>query len=268
MEEMLRADVALYQGGLAASRTAAQRAIDEGRAFANGKRIERASEKLPADAQLSIEAAQEEYVSRGAYKLLGALQAFGVSPEGLVCADIGASTGGFTQVLLRRGAKRVYAIDVGENQLARELLADERVVSMEHCNARELHASSLPEAVDLIVYDVSFISATLLYDAMLAIGAENARVVGLIKPQFEAGRQAVGKKGIVKRAEDHERAVLRCRDAAFARGLRMTGLVPSPIRGGDGNREYLCLLEKTGGLVSEAAVRECVKSAQRSGEGD
>lgn len=257
----IRADAALFQRGLVQSRTAAQKAIAEGRAYANGKLITKASEKFSEDAELSIEAREEEYVSRGAYKLVGALDAFGIDPNGCVCADIGASTGGFTQVLLRRGARRVYAIDVGVNQLAQELLHDERVISMENCNARALQAESLPEQVDLVVYDVSFISATLLYDAMLNIGKDSLKIVGLIKPQFEAGRQAIGKNGIVKKPQDHIHSILRCRDAADVRGLRMTNVMVSPIHGGDGNTEYLCLLEKEGVSVSDETIKRCVQAA-------
>ena len=261
MGDILRADVALYQSGLAPSRTAAQKAIEEGRAFADDRRIERPSEKLPINAKLRVVPREEEYVSRGAYKLIGAIEAFHIDVNGLVCADIGASTGGFTQVLLRHGAKKVYAIDVGENQLADELRKDDRVVCMEHTNARTLQAGSLPEKIDLIVYDVSFISATLLYDAMLAISSDNVRIIGLIKPQFEAGRQAIGKNGIVKKAADQENAIYRCCDAAKQRGLCMTGLIVSPIHGGDGNTEYLCLFEKDGGCVSDTQIKACVKTA-------
>ena len=257
----IRADAVLFQSGLVQSRTAAQKAIAEGRAYANGKLITKASEKLSENAELSIEAREEEYVSRGAYKLVGALDAFGIDPNGCVCADIGASTGGFTQVLLRRGARRVYAIDVGVNQLAQELLHDERVISMENCNARALQAESLPEQVDLVVYDVSFISATLLYDAMLNIGKDSLKIIGLIKPQFEAGRQAIGKNGIVKKPQDHIHSILRCRDAADVRGLRMTNVMVSPIHGGDGNTEYLCLLEKEGVSVSDETIKRCVQAA-------
>lgn len=265
MAEIIRADVALFQNGLVQSRTAAQKAIEEGRAFADEKQILRASEKLSSEAVLQVIPKEEDYVSRGAYKLLGALKAFRVDVNGLVCADIGASTGGFTQVLLRSGAKRVYAIDVGENQLAGELREDERVISMEHCNARALQADSLGEPVDLIVYDVSFISATLLYDAMLAISADDVKIVGLIKPQFEAGRQAIGKNGIVKKPSDQEMAICRCRDAARVKGLVMSQLIVSPIHGGDGNIEYLCLIEKYGEQVTDELIRTCVKEAQGKG---
>lgn len=261
MSDGLRADAALYQRGLVSSRTLAQRAIAEGRVFADGRKIAKSSEKVADESVLTVTPREEEYVSRGAYKLIGALDAFGLDPQGLVCADIGASTGGFTQVLLRRGAQRVYAIDVGENQLAADLRADDRVISMENCNARALSETSLPEKVDLIVYDVSFISATLLYEAMKAIGKPELKIVGLIKPQFEAGRQAIGKNGIVKRPADHEKSIYRCRDAALQLGLQMTDLIVSPIHGGDGNTEYLCMLSTDGTSVMDESVKECVKSA-------
>ena len=255
-----RADTALFEAGLAPSRTAAQRVIAEGRAFCGAARILRASERVDPGS-LRVEPSGEEYVSRGAYKLIGALDAFAVSPEGLVCADIGASTGGFTQVLLRRGAARVYAVDVGTAQLAPALRADPRVVVMENTNARTLTAQSLPERADLIVYDVSFISATLLYPAMRAILRPGGRIVGLIKPQFEAGREAVGKGGIVRSAQARERSIHRCRDASREAGLVMRSVIPSPIEGGDGNREYLCLLQADAPWeteVSDAVVHACV----------
>jgi len=263
MPEEIRSDAALFQVGLVSSRTSAQKAIAEGRVFIGDRKVEKPSEKVADPSLLKLLPREDEYVSRGAYKLVGALDAFGIDPADLVCADIGASTGGFTQVLLRRGAKRVYAIDVGENQLALELKDDPRVVSMEKCNARALQADSLTEQVDMIVYDVSFISATLLYDAMLTIGKPGLRIVGLIKPQFEAGRQAIGKNGIVKKPADHEIAIKRCRDAAQARGLHMNELTVSPIHGGDGNIEYLCLLSRDGECVTEESIKECVKEAHR-----
>lgn len=257
----MRIDAALFQRGLVSSRTAAQRAIEDGRVFIDDQKITKASEKVSEETVIRLMPKEEEYVSRGAYKLVGALDAFGVEPEGTVCADIGASTGGFTQVLLRRGADRVYAIDVGQNQLAEELKCDPRVVSMENCNARALRSDSLPEQVDLIVYDVSFISATLLYDAMIAIGKPDLCIVGLIKPQFEAGRQAIGKNGLVKKASDHENAIFRCRDAANARGMVMSKIIVSPIQGGDGNIEYLCLISKSGTAVSDNEIKKCVQKA-------
>ena len=239
MGDMLRADVALHQSGLVPSRTAAQKAIEEGRAFADDRMIERPSEKLPINAKLRVVPREEEYVSRGAYKLIGAIEAFHIDVNGLVCADIGASTGGFTQVLLRHGAKKVYAIDVGENQLADELRKDDRVVCMEHTNARLLQAESLPEKIDLIVYDVSFISATLLYDAMLAIGSDDVRIIVLIKPQFEAGRQAIGKNGIVKDEKARQKAIDKVIESANACGFVLIEKIISPIKGGDGNIEYI-----------------------------
>lgn len=267
MQERMRADVALFQRGLVSSRMAAQRAIEQGRAFADDRQILKPSEGVSANTMLRVTAAQEEFVSRGAYKLMGALDSFGVDPKGLVCADLGASTGGFTQVLLRHGAKKVYAIDVGENQLAQELREDARVISMEKCNARALQADNLPEQVDLVVYDVSFISATLLFDAMQAISKPDARIIGLIKPQFEAGKGAIGKNGIVKRAADHEKAIDRCREAALQHGWNMTALIVSPIRGGDGNIEYLCLLECRDAAISDKLIHECVRKAHAHSAG-
>lgn len=256
----IRLDVALFQKGLCTSRTTAQKAIAQGQVFVNDSPAVKAS-LMVTDADIFRVDSPDHYVSRGAYKLLAALQAFPISVNQLLCADIGASTGGFTQVLLEKGARHVYAIDVGSNQLAQQLQDDLRVTSIEHCNARALQNDSLPAPVDCIVYDVSFISATLLLPAMRRIAHENAWIIGLIKPQFEAGRQAIGKKGIVKKPSDHLRSICAIRNSAEQNGLFMTALIPSPILGGDGNREYLCLLQPEGNSVSESTIQAVVEQA-------
>lgn len=265
MKEGERADTAIFAAGLAPSRTAARHTIEEGRAFIGGVEIEKPSQIVDNPALLTVRSAPE-YVSRGAYKLLGAMEAFCISAEGCVCADIGASTGGFTQVLLNAGAARVYAIDVGTNQLAPSLRKDERVVVMENTNARYLTAESLPEPVKLITYDVSFISASLLYPAMRTLLAPGGLILGLIKPQFEAGREAIGKGGIVKHPRDHERAICSLIAAARQSDLSLTGLMPSPIRGGDGNIEYLARIEcgASQESVSDERVAQTVRIAFES----
>lgn len=255
MSSLIRADTRVFNAGLAPSRTQAQRLIAEGRVTCGGIKITRASQPVSDDCEISI-AEGDNYVSRGAYKLIGALDSFSFDPAGLVCADIGASTGGFTQVLLERGAHKVYAVDVGHGQLSPVLRTDSRVISIEGMNARELSPEMIPEKVELLVYDVSFISASLLYEAMASVLDESGVIIGLIKPQFEAGRAAIGKNGIVKKAVFRRDSVLKCKTASEACGLFMTHLIRSPIEGGDGNIEYLCMLEKSGTSLSEKQIDE------------
>lgn len=198
--ESLRADVFLVEHGFAKSRTEAQSAIRMGRVRADGDIVMRPSQTLKPDAAIVYEK-PHPYVSRGALKLLGALDHFKFSPEGLVCLDVGASTGGFTEVLLERGAARVYAVDVGHGQLAGKLKRDPRVVSKEGVNSRDLNAEHVPEAPRALVADVSFIGLRLALPPALAMAAAGAWLVALVKPQFEVGRFAIGKGGIVRDGE-------------------------------------------------------------------
>jgi 23S rRNA (cytidine1920-2'-O)/16S rRNA (cytidine1409-2'-O)-methyltransferase len=232
-----RADLMLVERGLFASRARAQEAIAAGLVSADGAPVRKASDLLAPD--VAIEArAPHPYVSRGGVKLAAALDAFGFDPRGLVCLDVGASTGGFTEVLLARGAARVYAVDVGHGQLHPKVLGNRRVVSLEGTDARSLDRRLIPEPIDLLAADVSFISLRLVLPAAVALLAPHAALAVLVKPQFEAGPAHV-KKGIVR-----DEAVRRqvCREtAAFvdALGFTVAGVIPSPIEGGDGNREYL-----------------------------
>jgi 23S rRNA (cytidine1920-2'-O)/16S rRNA (cytidine1409-2'-O)-methyltransferase len=181
-------------------------------------------------------------VGRGGLKLEAALAAFAVDPGGRTCLDVGASTGGFTDCLLQHGAARVYALDVGHGQLAWTIRQDPRVVVMEHFNARHLTPDDLAERPSLAVADVSFISLTLVLPAVAAVLSDGGVIVSLIKPQFELSRGEVGRGGIVRDPEAHERAVGKIRDFAAGRGWHWSGCIPSPITGADGNREFLCLL--------------------------
>ncbi len=195
---------------------------------------------VAADAPVVVDL-PEPYVSRGGHKLAAALDAFAIDPAGLICLDVGASTGGFTDVLLQRGAARVYALDVGRGQLAESLREDARVVSMERTNARNLRPGSLPEPVDLAVVDVSFISLALILGPVAGCLAAGDRhgIVALVKPQFEAGREAVGRGGVVRDPAVHRAVLERVAAAAEAAGLGVVGAVASPITGADGNREFL-----------------------------
>ena len=237
MTQRRRADRLLVERGLFESRSKAQAAIAAGMVTANGARIAKPSEEIAIDA--AVEATPEHpWVSRGGLKLVAALDSFGINPRGRVCLDIGASTGGFTHVLTERGARRVYAVDVGRGQLHASLRTRPEVVSMEDTDVRKLDLSFFSEPPDLIVADVSFISLKLVLPAAQALVRKPTDLVALIKPQFEAGRAHL-KKGVVRDA-GVQRAV--CEDmSAFVTSLGWTvhGIIPSPISGGDGNREFL-----------------------------
>jgi 23S rRNA (cytidine1920-2'-O)/16S rRNA (cytidine1409-2'-O)-methyltransferase len=232
----------LVARGLFESRARAQAAIAAGRVTADGVPVRKASETISAAA--AIEAAPEHpYVSRGAVKLAAALDHFALDVTGRVCLDVGASTGGFSEVLAARGARRVYAVDVGTDQLHRRLRDNKTIVSIEQADIRRLDRSHLSEPPDLATIDVSFISLKLVLPAVGELLMPRANLVALIKPQFEAARRAI-KKGIVRNAAVHQAV---CDDiAAFlvARGWRVGGRVPSPIRGGDGNREFFIEAER------------------------
>ncbi len=232
-----RADLLLVERGLFESRAKAQEAIAAGLVTAGGAPVRKASDLIDATAEIMAEA-PHPYVSRGGVKLAAALDAFAVDPADRTCADIGASTGGFTEVLLARGARKVYAVDVGHGQLHLRLAAEPRVVSLERTDVRRLDRSLVGELIELAVIDVSFISLKLVLPAVIELLSRRADLVALIKPQFEAGREHVG-KGIV-RDEAVQRAVCEDIDASLrAQDFDVLGLIASPILGGDGNREFL-----------------------------
>jgi len=232
-----RADLLLVERGLFDSRTRAQAAIAAGRVRADGVLVARASEQIVADARLEAEA-EHPWVSRGALKLVAALDHFGFDPAGRVCLDVGASTGGFTELLRARGARQVYAVDVGHGQLHERLHEDAAVVSLEGTDIRALDPAVFAAPPDLAVIDVSFISLKLVLPTLDRLLRRPAQLVALIKPQFEAGPKHL-KKGIVRDPAIHAAV---CDDiAAFAagRGWNVAGVIPSPIEGGEGNREFL-----------------------------
>ena len=244
-DERERADVFLVSHGFAASRTEAQAAINAGRVEADGQTVTKPAQKLSSGMTIQYEAAHP-YVSRGGIKLAAALDHFGLSPEGRVCLDVGASAGGFTQVLLERGAERVYAIDVGHKQLNHRIAADRRVISKEGLNARDLSSAHVPEHPNAIVADVSFISLKLALPAALQLAARDAWAVFLIKPQFELGRWGVPASGVVKDETARERAVSEVTAWIKSQGWQVIGVIDSPITGGDGNREYLLAANRDG----------------------
>ncbi len=236
-----RLDLELTARGLAPSRARAQALILAGRVRVDGRVESKAGAAVAAAAVIEVAEPEHPFVSRGALKLAAALDAFAIAVEGLDCLDVGASTGGFTDLLLARGARRVIALDVGHNQLDWRLRSDPRVVVMEGVNARHLGAGDLPFPVGLAVVDVSFISLRLVVPALLPHLAPDARLVCLVKPQFEAGRGQVGKGGIVRDEAVRRAAIDGTLAALAALGLEMVGLVPSPIRGQKGNLEELAV---------------------------
>lgn len=234
-----RLDVRLVELGLAPTRQRAQALILAGKVLVNDSPSTKAGEKVPVEAVIRLRGSDHPYVSRGGVKLAGALDSFSVSPEGRVGLDVGASTGGFTQVLLQRGALRVHAVDVGHSQMDWSLRSDPRVIQHEKVNARELTLDQIGERVGMVVIDVSFISLEKVVPALLPIAQADAEWITLIKPQFEVGREWVGKGGIVTSTEAIDQAIARITERFESFGLRRVGLIESPITGTDGNREYL-----------------------------
>lgn len=240
----MRADQLLVQRGLAASRTLARRMIEAGRVRADGEQVRKPSAELHAGAELAIAAGDEErFVSRGGLKLAGALAVTGLDPCGLVCLDVGQSTGGFSDCLLQAGAARVVGVDVGHGQLHPRLAGDPRLSSIEGVNARALDRAALgaampDEGFGLIVIDVSFISLTLVLAALATLAAPGARLLALVKPQFEVGRSGLDRRGLVKSPELHEEVRARLIGCAPGCGWTPLDWLDSPILGGDGNREF------------------------------
>ena len=234
-----RLDRLLVARGLAPTREKAQALILAGSVSVDGKRVDKAGTAVDDAADLVVAGPPHPYVSRGGVKLAGALDAFALDPSGLVCLDVGASTGGFTDCLLQRGAAKVYAIDVGRGQIDAKLRGDPRVVLREKVNARLLSADHVPEPVGLAAIDVSFISTRLVLPAVVPRMAHGGTVVVLVKPQFEAGRGEVGKGGIVRSEEVRRRVLAEIEEFGRTLGLDPIGSIPSPIRGARGNEEFL-----------------------------
>jgi 23S rRNA (cytidine1920-2'-O)/16S rRNA (cytidine1409-2'-O)-methyltransferase len=235
----IRLDRLLVLRGLAPTREKAQALILAGSVSVAGRRVDKAGAPVDEDAEVAVSGPPHPYVSRGGIKLAAALDAFGLDPTGRVCLDVGASTGGFTDCLLQRGATRVYAVDVGYGQLDARLRNDERVVVREKVNARTLSRDHVPEPVGLAAIDVSFISLRLVLPAVAPLVERGGVVVVLVKPQFEAGRAEVGKGGIVRSVDVRRRVVREVEDFGTSLGLELAGSIASPIRGARGNEEFL-----------------------------
>lgn len=244
MSDRQRLDIAIEQRGLLPSRARARDAILRGTVQVNGSLARKPNQQVCAGDTITLDDPAADYVSRAALKLIAGLKAGGVDADRAVCLDIGASTGGFTQVLLTHGAARVYAVDVGHGQLHETLTSDPRVVPLEGVNARDLTRSEVPEPVDILVADVSFVSLMKVLDAPLSLCAEKCFVILLIKPQFEVGRKYVGSGGIVTDQAAADRAVDAVIRFVTTRGFMPVATLPSPISGGDGNREIVAVFRR------------------------
>ena len=240
-----RIDVLLYEKGLAPSREKARTLIMAGCVYADNQKFDKPGDTVREDAVLEVRGNTLRYVSRGGLKLEKAMQTFPITLEGKTCADIGASTGGFTDCMLQNGARRVYAVDVGYGQLDWKLRSDERVVCLERTNARYLSTEQIPEPLDFASIDVSFISLKLIFPALYPLLREGGEIACLIKPQFEAGREKVGKKGVVRDPAVHLEVLQQFLRHAKENNFTVLGITYSPIRGPEGNIEYLGFLRKS-----------------------
>jgi len=253
--EKERLDVLLVQQGLANSRELAKAYIMAGNVYVDGQKENKAGTKVAVTAKLEVKGNQMKYVSRGGYKLEKAMDVFGIRLDGKICLDIGASTGGFTDCMLQNGASKVYAIDVGYGQFAWKLRNDERVVCLEKTNVRYVTHEQVPDEGDFASIDVSFISLTKVLPAVLGVLGEKGQLVCLIKPQFEAGREKVGKKGVVRDSSVHREVIEMIVEYVRTQSLGILGLDFSPIKGPEGNIEYLIYLDKSRSGMHEDEVQ-------------
>lgn len=267
----IRLDQYLCQNGLVQSRERAKALIMSGIVFVNEQKADKAGEMIAPDAKVEVRGHDIGYVSRGGLKLEKAMQVFPMRPDGKVCMDIGASTGGFTDCMLQNGASKVYSVDVGYGQLAWKLREDPRVVCMERTNARYLTHEQIPDELDFASIDVSFISLKLILPAVANVLKDGGYVASLVKPQFEAGREKVGKKGVVRDPAVHKEVLEHYLEHAREAGFGVLGLTYSPIRGPEGNIEYLGFLQKgaetTVSFDLDALVEESHQTLKEHGEG-
>ncbi|HKM33005.1 MAG TPA: TlyA family RNA methyltransferase [Oscillospiraceae bacterium] len=246
MVNEVRLDIALVQNGVVRSRQRAKELIEEGKILLNGSTCKKAAVLVSPDSKIEVEGEKLKYVSRGGLKLEKALKSFNLSVEGKVCIDYGASTGGFTDCLLQAGARRVYAIDVGTQQLNEKLQKDERVISLEQTNARILTRSHIPELADFSCVDLSFISLQLVLPTIKDFLVQDGECVVLIKPQFEAGRENIGKNGIVKSPKIHKQVLHATSSFAYSIMMPVKAVAFSPVKGSKGNIEYLFYMQNGG----------------------
>lgn len=260
----VRLDQLIFEQGHTESRERAKTTIMSGLVFVNGQRVDKPGTAVDPDAHIEVRGSALPFVSRGGFKLDKALKVFPVDPKGKVCLDCGASTGGFTDVLLQHGAEKVYSVDVGYGQLAWKLRTDERVVNMERTNLRYVTKQQIPDPIELAVMDVSFISIKLILPVVKEFLLPGADYICLIKPQFEAGREEVGKKGVVRDPKIHVRVIRDILENAKSMGYALKGLDHSPIKGPEGNIEYLCHLQNGGEDGELPDVEELVARAHQA----
>lgn len=254
MSDKKRLDIVLFERGFAESREKAKALIMSGIVYVNDQKEIKAGRDIKPDDLIEVRGSTLKYVSRGGLKLEKAMQSFPITLEGKICMDIGASTGGFTDCMLQNGAKKVYSIDVGYGQLAWKLRSDDRVVNLERTNFRYVTCEQVPEEVDFASVDVSFISLKLILPVMHTLLKDGAQAVCLIKPQFEAGRENVGKKGVVRDPAVHENVIRTVTEFANTQCFNVLGLEYSPVKGPEGNIEYLMYIEKTNELQASAEI--------------
>ncbi len=259
--EKIRLDQLVFEKGHAESREKARAIVMSGAVYVNGQKADKPGTSVSKDCDLEVRGTLLKYVSRGGLKLEKALSVFPVSADGKICIDCGASTGGFTDVLLQNGAVRVYSVDVGYGQLAWKLRQDPRVINLERVNLRYMQREQIPEKLDLAVMDVSFISIRLLLPVLKEFLKPDADFICLIKPQFEAGREQVGKKGVVRDSRVHRDVIETCLGAAREDGYSVLGLDYSPIRGPEGNIEFLCYLKNRKTEEPEIDISAVVEKA-------
>ena len=264
MSNKTRLDVLLVEQGLQESRQKAQATIMAGIVYVNNQKVDKPGTAVPNDAHIEVRGKTLRYVSRGGLKLEKAMQTWPIVLEGRTCADIGSSTGGFTDCMLQNGARKVYAVDVGTNQLAWKLRTDPRVVCLEKTNARTLTAQQVPEALDFASIDVSFISLKLIFPALYPLLREGGEVACLIKPQFEAGREKVGKKGVVRDSAVHLEVLEHFLEHAKENRFAVLGITYSPIRGPEGNIEYLGYLRKSDEQDATVDLRAVVTASHET----
>lgn len=271
LAEKKRLDLLLFERGLVPSREKAKTVIMEGLVYVDHQKSDKPGTLVSEDAELEVRGNSLRYVSRGGLKLEKAMECFPIELSGKICMDIGASTGGFTDCMLQNGASKVYSVDVGYGQLAWSLRTDERVINLERTNARYLTREQIPDEIFLSSVDVSFISLKIILPAIRSLLQEGGYVVCLIKPQFEAGREKVGKKGVVRDKEVHVEVVERICAFALENGYSLLGLTFSPVKGPEGNIEYLAYLQKTDsptcfeGFAPRSVVEESHQVLSESG---
>lgn len=255
MSNKIRLDVAVFEAGYAPSREKAKAIIMAGQVYVNNQKVDKAGTEIKRDDKLEVRGSTLKYVSRGGLKLEKAMQCFPIILTDKVCMDVGASTGGFTDCMLQNGAKKVYSIDVGYGQLAWKLRTDERVVNLERTNFRYATREQVPDEIDFSSVDVSFISLYHILPVLNSLLADNGEAVCLIKPQFEAGKEKVGKKGVVRDLNVHLEVVKKIISLAVENGFSVLGLQFSPIKGPEGNIEYLIYLKKSDEPIVDESVQ-------------